>query len=122
MSRYFAKIAAALGSVLLLPACGQNPAPAPAAGTQVDLNRGNYRVIQSNITGESWGVSLLGFIPIVSPSSTAAMSALYARVGGLEHGKPQALVNVVQETSQIYLVVISLPKLSVRADIIEFTR
>ena len=121
MRRHSATIVAALGGVLLLAACGQRPVPAPAAGTQVDLSRGNYRVIQSNVTGESWGVSLLGFIPIVSPSYTAAMSALYARFGGLEHGKPQALVNVVQETHSIYLVVVSLPKLSVRADIIEFT-
>jgi hypothetical protein len=112
---------AGLPLALLLAGCGPTPLPAPAAGTQVDLNRGNYRVIRSNVTGESWGVSLLGFIPIVSPSSTAAMTALYENAGGLESGKPQALVNVVQETNQLYLVVVSLPRLMVRADIIEFT-
>ncbi len=78
-------------------------------------------MIASNVSGESWGVSLFGFIPIVPPSHTAALSKLYESIGGLEHGKPQAIVNVVQETNQIYLVVVSIPKLTVRADVIEFT-
>jgi len=113
--------AALLGIALSIAACGSTPPPAPASGTQVDLNRGNYKVIASNVSGDSWGLSLLGFIPIVPTSHAAAMSSLYESFGGFEHGKPQALVNVVQETNQIYLVVVSIPKLSVRADVIEFT-
>ena len=116
-----ARSLAALVALLLAAACSARPAPLPAAGTQVDLSGNNYHVIRSNVTGDSWGVSFLGFIPIVAPSATAAMSALYDSAGGLEAGKPQALVNVVQETNSIYLVVVSLPRLSVRADIIEFT-
>ncbi len=88
-------------------------------GTQVDLSKGNYRIVKANAIGESSGFSLLGFIPFKSPRYTAAMSNLYEKAG-LEEGKAQALVNVTQERSTMYLVLFSIPKLTVRADVVEF--
>jgi len=66
--------------------------------THVDLSRGNYRVVHADVAGRSFGFSLLGFIPLWSPSYTAAMTSLYGEAT-LAGGKPRALVNVVQERS-----------------------
>ncbi len=90
-----------------------------ATGTQVELTRKNYHVIKSNVIGESSGFSFLGIIPIMPPRYTNAMSDLYSSAG-LSKGKAQALVNVVQERSTLYLILFSIPKLTVRADVIEF--
>ena len=90
-----------------------------ASGTSVDLTKKNYRVVKANVTGESTGFALLGLIPIVSPTYTDAMSNLSAH-GGIQEGKAQALVNVTQDRSTIYLILFSIPKLTVRADIVEF--
>lgn len=89
--------------------------------TQVDLSRGNYRVVRSNISGTSMGFSLLGIIPIVPPTYTAAMSDLQSQAA-LTEGQAQAFVNVVQEQTSLYLILFSLPMLTVRADIVEFTK
>ena len=88
-------------------------------GTQVDLSKANYRIVKANAIGESSGFNLLGIIPIVPPRYTTAMSDLYSRVDILE-GKSHALVNVIQERSSLYLILFSIPKLTIRADLIEF--
>lgn len=88
--------------------------------TEVQLLGNNYRVLQTNVTARSGGFRLLGFITIRSPSYVTAMSRLYARAGVAE-GRPQALANVVHETGGLNLIVFSLPKIRVRADLIEFT-
>jgi hypothetical protein len=111
---------AALASILFTGCAAHEPVP-PSTATRVDLNRSNYRVVHADVTGQSFGFSVLGFIPVWSPSYTAAMTSLYGEAS-LTEGKPQALINVVQERSQIYLILFSVPTLTVRADIIEFTR
>jgi hypothetical protein len=88
-------------------------------GTQVDLSKANYRVIKANAIGESTGFNLLGIIPIAPPRYTTAMTDLYSKVG-ISEGKSHALVNVIQERSNLYLILFSIPKLTIRADIIEF--
>jgi hypothetical protein len=88
--------------------------------TEVQLLGNNYRVLQTNVTAKSAGFRLLGFITIKSPSYVTAMSRLYARARVTE-GRPQALANVVHETGGMNLILFSLPKIRVRADLVEFT-
>jgi hypothetical protein len=88
-------------------------------GTQVDLSRANYRIVKANAIGTSSGFRLLGIIPLASPRYTTAMSELYSKAG-MSEGKSHALVNVIQERSSLYLILFSIPKLTIRADIIEF--
>ena len=90
------------------------------SGTNVDLSRNNYRVVRSNAVGKSYGFWLFGFIPVTSPSHTSAMSDLYENAR-METGRAQALVNVTQDRSFLYLILFGVPSLTVRADIIEFT-
>ena len=92
-----------------------------STGTNVDLSKGNYRVVKANAVGTSSGFRLLGLIPLSSPRYTAAMSDMYKKAG-LEEGKAQALVNVSQERSTAYLILFSIPRLTIRADIVEFTK
>ena len=80
----------------------------------------NYRVLQTTIVAKSGGFKLLGFFTIKSPSYVKAVSRLYARAG-VEEGRPQTLANVVYETGGLNVILFSLPKIRVRADLVEFT-
>lgn len=88
--------------------------------TQVQLLGDNYRVLQTNVVAKSSGFKLLGLITIKSPSYVKAFSRLYAKAR-VEEGKPQALANVVYETGGMNLILFSLPKIRVRADLVEFS-
>ena len=87
--------------------------------TQVQLVGNNYRVLQTNVVAKSSGFRLLGFITIKSPSYVKAMSRLYAKAE-VEEGQPQAFANVVYETCGMNLILFSLPKIRIRADLVEF--
>jgi hypothetical protein len=87
--------------------------------TQVGLDGNNYRIIQTNVTAVSKGFKILGLITIKSPSYVKAMSHLYTQTQ-IQEGRPQALANVVHETAGMNLILFSMPKIRVRADLIEF--
>lgn len=87
--------------------------------TSVDLSKKNYRIVKMNAFGESMGFKFLGIIPLISPKYRNAMVDLYSN-SGISEGKAHALTNVIQERSSVYLILFSLPKLTVRADVIEF--
>ena len=88
--------------------------------THVTLMENNFRIIETNVIGKSRGFKLFGFITFKSASHTKAMSRLYEKAQ-VEPGHPQALANVVRESSSTYLILFSLPKVTIRADLIEFT-
>jgi hypothetical protein len=88
--------------------------------THVTLMENNFHIVQTNIIGKSRGFKLLGLITIKPSSHTRAMSQLYGKAQ-VQPGKPQALANVVRENSSTFLILFSLPKVTIRADLIEFT-
>jgi len=88
--------------------------------THVTLMENNFRIVQTNVIGKSRGFKLLGLITIKSASHTRAMSQLYGKAQ-VEPGRPQALANVVRESGSTFLILFSLPKVTIRADLIEFT-
>ena len=99
--------------------------PAPG-GTQVltttivNLSRQNFKIVKANAIGSSVGFSFLGLINLKSPRYDEAITKLY-QSAGVSEGKAQALVNVVHENSSTYFILFGLPKITVRADVIEFT-
>jgi hypothetical protein len=105
---------------LLVAGCTSVGHMPQGTNTTVDLSRKNYRVVKANAVGESTGFSLFGVIPFVSPRHTKAMTDLYAKAQ-VKEGTAFALTNVLQEESNIYLILFSLPKLSISADVVEFT-
>jgi len=101
-----------------LVACSNAGKLPPITNSQTSLTRANFRVLEGNVRGSDFGFSLLGFIPIVPASYGNAMSHLRAKVPA--GGRSVALANVTQDASTIYLVLFSVPRVTVTADVIEF--
>jgi len=92
--------------------------PPFTSGTQSSLNRRNFRVVHSNVRGTSQGFFLFGLIPILSPSVSSAMHELHQQLH--DEGQSIALVNIAEDRSTTYLILFSLPVITVSADAIEF--
>jgi Family of unknown function (DUF6567) len=97
----------------------------PAAGleihsqTSVRLEEGNFVTVRTNVTGASKGFKLLGFITFRPATFDEAMNRLYANAEA-QQGRPQTLAHLTVEHSGIYVILFSLPKVTARADLIEF--
>lgn len=89
--------------------------------TGVNLSGNNYRLVKANATGTSTGFRLLGIIPFASPHYSEAKANIYESVGESLTGRAVALANQTEDRSVIYLILFSLPKLTLTADVIEFT-
>ena len=88
--------------------------------TEVKLSEGNFSVMKTNVVGQSRGFSLLGFITLVPARFQVAMDRLYTKAQ-MQSGRPQTLGNVVMEKTSAYWILFSVPRVSVRADVVEFT-
>lgn len=86
----------------------------------VSLTKKNYRLIKAGACGESTGFRLFGVIPFASPSYADAKRRLYDSVDIQLEGKAIALVNQTEDHSLLYLILFSIPKLTLTADIIEY--
>ena len=114
------------GSAAALPALPALSGLIPGASgthmlttTTVNLSRKNFKIVNANVFGSSVGFSLLGLFSLKSPSYEEALTQLY-RSTDVSVGKPQALVNVMHEQTSTYFILFALPKITVRADVIEF--
>jgi hypothetical protein len=127
------KIIALLGLALLTGGCaGLAALPSsfsslrPAASleihnqTEMKLTEGNFVIMKTNVVGQARGFSLLGIITMVPARFQMAMDRLYVKAA-METGKPQMLGNVIVEKSSAYWILFSIPRVSVRADVVEFT-
>jgi hypothetical protein len=88
--------------------------------TEVKLTEGNFVVMKTNVVGQARGFSLLGFITMVPARFQTAMDRLYAKAE-MQSGKAQTLGNVIMEKTSAYWILFSIPRISVRADVVEFT-
>jgi len=87
--------------------------------TRVDLTNANYKVVKSGAVGTSYGFKLFGFLTFSSPSYARAMNDV--RKQAPMEGKPTAVTNVTQDSSVIWCLLFTLPKITLTADIVEFT-
>jgi len=90
-------------------------------GTSVRLSEKNYKLIKAGAMGRSLGFSLLWFIPIVPPTSADAKNSLYKSVGESLTGRAIALANQTYDNSKLNFILFSFPRITVTADVIEFT-
>jgi hypothetical protein len=116
---------AAAGLALILAAGGCSSSRVELRGqstttTAVALNGKNYRMIKAGAVGTSHGFKLLGIFPFASPHHSTARSKLYASVDQPLTGKAVALTNELEDKSTLYLILFSVPKLTLTADVIEF--
>ncbi|PIS37969.1 MAG: hypothetical protein COT35_03295 [Nitrospirae bacterium CG08_land_8_20_14_0_20_52_24] len=111
-----------IAPLIALSACGGSISELKGQTTvaAVTLEKNNYKVIKAGAKGESMGFYLLGFIPIVNPGMAKAKESLYASVGQSLEGRAIALVNQTEDRNNIYLVLFSIPTITISADIIEY--
>ena len=114
-------LAAIAASTLLLAGCSSEGAYHASNTTQVNLTGNNYHVLKTGVTGKSYGFSLLGFIPIVSPMHSEAKANIYSALNEPLQGRSIALVNNTEDRSSLYLILFSIPSVTVTADVVEFT-
>ena len=107
--------------IALLAGCASEGNFQHSNGTAVDLNKNNYRVIKAGAVGESTGFRLLGIIPFANPQYSEAKANIYKSVNEPLTGRAIALANTTEDRSTIYLILFSLPKVTITADVIEFT-
>ena len=86
----------------------------------VSLSGKNYRVIKEGAMGKSSGFKLLGFIPVTSPKYARAKASLYKSVGEPLGGRAVDLANQTEDRSSLYLVLFSIPRITLTADVVEF--
>ena len=108
-------------SALFIASCSSTGSMQQSTGTAVSLQGNNYKVVKAGAKGESSGFYLLGILPIVSPNYADAKANLYFTSGELLEGRSIALANQTQDSSTLYLILFSVPRITVTADIIEFT-
>lgn len=93
----------------------------PQTETNVQLTHDNYGVIKAGAKGVSRGFELFGVIPFASPNYGDAKAALYKSVHEPLTGKAVALANQTEDRSTMYLILFSIPKVTITADVVEFT-
>jgi|HubBroStandDraft_1064217.scaffolds.fasta_scaffold193103_2 hypothetical protein len=112
----------AAGSALSAASVITSPSPSALEihnNTDVRLEEKNFIVIKTNVMGQSKGFSLLGVVTIVPAKFTKAMSRLYLQAE-MQPGRPQTLTNLIMEKDATYLILFSIPRTAIRADVIEF--
>ena len=92
--------------------------------TNVNLERKNFEIVQTNVIGTDTGFVLFDLfkfgIPINPCSLTEAMKDMYESAR-ITTGEPVALANVAKEYRYFNLILFSLPRVAIRADVIKFT-
>ena len=121
-SRHLAVAVSGLLLAALATGCSSAGHISGQTGTDVQLSQNNYRVITAGARGKSYGFRLLGILPIVSPNYADAKADLYKSVGVPLTGKAVALANQTEDRSSLYLILFSLPRVTITADVIEFVR
>jgi hypothetical protein len=112
-----------VAALVILSGCQSysNGSMPQSTATSVSLQENNYKVVKAGASGQSMGFYLLGILPIVQPNFAEAKSSLYKSIGQTLEGRSVALANQTQDTSSLYLILFSLPKIVVTADVVEFT-
>jgi len=87
--------------------------------TTVTLEQANFATVKTNVSGQCKGFALLGIITIVPARISTALDRLYKQAE-MQPGRPQTLANMVVENSSTYLILYSIPQVSIRADVVEF--
>lgn len=107
--------------------------------TEVQLQKGNFKVLARGMSGESTAGYLLGFsMPMGIAANTFAVARVegtgmlykeamdnlwknFESAHGSVEGKKVALINVHYDSEALNLFFYTQPKIIVRADVVEFT-
>lgn len=140
MKTHFLNLAAAaIASLLTLTGCSTGGMFLSGSTTEVQLQRGNFKVVASDVSGEAQAGYVLGgsfsmgmttntfALVRVAGSGMLYKEALenlwknYEASHGPVEGKKLALVNVRYDAEALNLFIYTQPRIIVRADVVEFT-
>ena len=122
--RLIGPLAVAAAAILMTSGCTDTKVEGtPSTETDISLTHGNYKMLKAGAEGRSYGFRfLLGIIPITAPSTADARTDLYHSVDQDLSGRPVALANVVEDHSTTWLLLFSIPKITITGDVVEFTQ
>jgi len=109
-----------LFALLLITGCASWGQMNQSTGTQVQLNSNNYKVIKAGAMGVNRGWNFLCLIPFATPNIADAKVDLYQNIGQKLEGKSVALANLTEDKSFMVLILFSITKVTISADIVEF--
>ena len=116
-------IPAILVMVVITLGCSSSSPFGQGSTAAAGLSKNNFRVVKSNVRGESYGFSFLGFIPIVPVRVSEAKGDLYQKLGKegiIVEGRSIALANATEDRTSFYFIIGSVPRITLTADVIEF--
>ncbi len=123
----------------LMISCTSTGIFASGTTTQVQLNKGNYKIVATSVTGTASSKYILGMcygfgmynsafgvIPLTKDRAlyklaTQNLWTNFEAKYGVVQGKKLALINVRYDTQALNLLVYASPTLTIIADVIEFT-
>jgi hypothetical protein len=107
-------------SLALLTGCrSEGEMKGGSTNTSISLAGKNYKLLKGGAQGKDYGFWFL-FIPIVSPNYADAKANLYKSVDVPLTGKAIALANQTEDRSRLCLILVTIPRISITADVIEF--
>lgn len=89
------------------------------SGTTIHLERANFVTVKTNVVGQARGWSLFGVLTMSPARLGTAMDRLYSGAE-MQAGRPQTLANVIVERSSSFYILFSVPRVTVRGDVVEF--
>jgi len=126
-------------SSALITSCTSSGIFASANTTQVQLNKANYKIVATSVTGTATSKYILGLcygfgiyntafglIPLTKDRALYKLATLdlwtnFETKYGPVQGKRLALINVRYDTQALNLLVYASPTLTIVADVVEFT-
>ena len=138
-AKYCILVCMFIGSSLLISGCSSGGAFMAGNVTDVQLHQSNFKIVARNVSGEAQAGYLLGgtvsmgmasntfALVRVSGSGMLYKEALenlwksYETANGPVEGKRLALINVRYDSDALNLIVYTQPKITIRADVVEFT-
>lgn len=90
----------------------------------IAVDRDDVTLVVGRAKGTSWGVRLLGILPLWLPSESTAIDNMYEycrKVGEAPEGKSRTFANTNIERRANYFVLLSFPTVRATGDLVEFT-
>jgi hypothetical protein len=109
-------------AALILTGCASSHTEftSPSTQTAVNLSQSNFKIIKAGAIGSSHGFRLLGILPIMGANETQARASLYKNLGQTVEGRSITLANTTYSKSTTYLILFSVPKVTVEGDVVEY--
>ena len=125
--RFFVRQPALLLGVccVVLAGCGTH-GPSTFSQSSVStagMSKNNYRIVKSNLRGDSYGFNLLMILPIFHPSMADAKQQMYdtlEKEGIKLEGRAIALANTTEDRGGYYFLIGAVTRITLTADVIEF--